>query len=138
MNTLKRATALIFGLLLLWTVVSEYAVLTFPILLLWPAGLLSALAAIRYLARRESATFGEWQDYMIVGLLGTAPAVVLIHLLSGVSIGSALLYSIAPTIETGGGIGAIAYALRSGRRPAPVTEGRPSSGAQGDRDGSAA
>src|SRR6266487_2810967 len=114
MDRIKRVVALGFGLLLLWSVIASRAAWLF--LLLWAASVLLALAGLRYLAARERESFGQWQDYTVVGLCGTAVGALVWHLIAGAPVLPALLSSLAPALEGGGAFGAIAFAFHS-RRP---------------------
>ncbi len=116
MDRIKRVVALAFGLLLLWGVMASRA--TWLFLFLWVASVLLALAGVRYVAKRERESFGHWQDYTVVGLSGTGVATLAWHLIAGAPVLSALLSSLAPALEGGGGLGAIAFAFHSRRHSA--------------------
>lgn len=116
MNTLKRAGALACGLLFLWSVVASEA--TWFFLLLLVTLVVGSLAGIRYLAKREGESLGQWQDYLMAGFVGTMIAALASQLTLGASLVWAVLFSLARGLEGGGGLSAIAWALRARTRPA--------------------
>jgi len=115
MNTLTRAGALAIGLLFLWMGVASQATWLFlPVLI---ALVLASFAGIRYLAKREGEAPRQWQDYVLAGFVGTMMATLASQLTLGASFEWVLPFSVMRGLEGGGGLGAIAWAIRAREGP---------------------